>query len=257
MLVCGVAIATTACSSDRSYSPPGTVLTNTRVSEDVAVTAGMTAAASIDDQAQYLDNSAVSPACSYAAMSGLWTCASFINSHGLTVLRSYQYFDQAGHAMQFYDSLATEWIEYKSQSDGEIGDGTAVSGMTHRTGEQTLSGLLGRETTRAWDGAGVSADTTSYHDASGTRRYAGVQLDSVKKVIYAQPRRPGSYPLSGQIVRVANYLVTAVGDESETRSVSRTVVTTFNGTSAVPIRLGTVSCTLHLDTRAVDGCTGN
>lgn len=255
-LVCGLVIAATACSSDRSYSPPGTVLTDARVSEDVAVTAGIAAAASISDQAQYLDNAGVAPACTYAATAGLWTCAPFVNSQRLTVARSYAYFDQSGHPMQSYDSLTTERIEYKSKSDGAIGDGTMVIGMTHRSGEQTLSGLLGSETTRVWDGAGVSADTTSYNDASGTRRYAGVQLDSVKKVIYAQPRKPGSYPLSGEVVRIANYLVTAVGAGSETRSVSRTIVTTFNGTRTVPIRLGAISCTLHLDTRAVDGCSG-
>jgi len=255
-LVCSLAIAATACSSDRAYSPPGTVLTDVRVSEDVAVTAGLAASASIADEAQSPSDHGTTTKCTYAATTGLWACAPNVNMQGLTATRTYQYFDRAGLPMQYYDSLATARIEYTSKSDGPIGNGTAVAGITHRTAAQTLSGLIGAETTREWDGFGVSADTVTYHDASGTRRYAGVQLDSVKKVVYAQPRLRGSYPVSGQIVRVANYLVTQQGDGSESRSVLRTIVTTFNGTATVPLRLGAIFCTLHLDTHAVDGCGG-
>ena len=277
-----------ACSSDRAYAPPGTVLTDAQVSKDIAATAGLAAAGSIEDQGVYLDiagvspslntfgqlgsistrtptpnadNSAppaaaVKPSCTYAASAGRWTCAPFVNARGLTVLWSYAYFDASGHPMQRYNSLTTEKIEYDSQLDGPVGDGTAFIGVTHRKVNQALSGLLGKEATRVWNGWGVSADTTSHHSATVSRSYAGIELDSVKSVVYAQPRTPGSYPLSGQVVRIAHYSVTAVGKATETRSVSRTIVTTFNGTATVPIRVGLMSCTLHLDTRKVDGCTG-
>lgn len=285
----GLAGVAAACSSDRTYAPPGTMLTDAQVSADVAATAGMAAAGSVEEQGHYFDyvgvspsvntfaqlghvssgmpvpsadNSAptttpVKPVCAYVSSTGRWMCAPYVNSRGLTVLSSYAYFDASGHPMQRYSSVTTERIEYKSQLDGPVGDGTTLTGVTHRTGHQVLSGLSAKETTHVWNGAGVSADTTYHHDAAGSRHYAGIELDSVKNVVYLQPRMPGTYPLSGQVVRVANYSVTAVGKATETRSVSRTAVTTFNGTAAVPIRLGTMSCTLHLDTRKVDGCTSH
>ncbi len=283
----GLATVAMACSSDRAYAPPGTVLTDAQVSEDVATEAGLAAAGSIEDQGMYFDNTGVSPSlntfaqlghldtrppspgadnsppattahptCTYAASAGRWTCAPFVNARGLTVLWSYAYFDASGHAMQRFNSLTTEKIENASQLDGPVGDGTTLIGVTHRKSIQILSGLSGNEATRVWNGAGVSADTTSYHGANGSRHYAGIELDSVKSVVYAQPRNPGTYPLSGQVVRVANYTATSVGKTTEHRSVSRTVVTTFNGTAAVPIRSGVISCTLHLDTRKVDACSG-
>lgn len=286
----GLAIGAAACASDRSLAPPGTVLTDAQVSADVAATAGLAAAGSIEDQGLYLDNAGVSPSvgtfarlgnistgmptpnadnsapvsaaatrpnCSYSASAGFWACTPFVNSRGLTVIWSYGYFDGSGNAMQYFNSLTTERIEYKARSYGPVGDGITIAGMTHRTSEQTLSGLLGKETTRVWNGAGVSADTTNYEDGSGSRHYAGIEIDSVKRVVYAQPRTRGSYPLSGEVIRVAKYSVSSVGKSTETRSVSRTIVTTFNGTAAVPIRLGRMSCTLHLDTRKVDGCSSH
>lgn len=283
-----LAIGAAACSSDRAYAPPGTVLTDAQVSADVAATAGLAAAGSIEDQGQYLDNTGVSAslntfgrlgsissgmpvpsatnspahstapklACSYSTLTLRWVCDPFVNAHGLTVLWVYAYFDQSGHGMPGYNLLTTEKVEYWSQLDGPVGDGATFTGTTHRKSDQLLTGLLGKETTRVWNGAGVSADTTSYHSASGSRHYAGVELDSVKSVIYRQPRTPGSYPLSGDVIRVANYSVTSTGHATETRSVSRRIVTTFNGTAAVPIRVGSTLCTLHLDTHKVDGCSG-
>jgi hypothetical protein len=284
--IAGLAGLAAGCSSDRAYAPPGTILTDAQVSADIAATAGMAAAGSIEDQGDYLSTTGVAPSlgtygqignvsarppapsaensapaattkpvCTFSAASGRWTCAPFINGRGLTVLWSYAYFDANGKATEQYSPLTTERVEYRTQSDGTIGNGNTFTGVTHRKVNQVLSGLIGKEVTRVWNGAGVSADTTNYHDSTGARHYAGVELDSVKSVIYVQPRTPGSYPLSGQIVRVANYSATASGKASETRSVSRTVVTTFNGTSAVPIRVGSVTCTLHLDTRTVDGCS--
>jgi hypothetical protein len=120
----------------------------------------------------------------------------------------------------------------------------------------TVSGLLGAETTRRWDGYGASADTNTHHDAISTRRYAGRSSDSLKAVVYPQPRTHGSFPLSGSTIRVVNFTVTSTGRGIETRSVDRRVVTTYNGTADARIQSGTVTCTLHLDTHKVDGCTG-
>lgn len=284
----GIIAGAIACSSDRAYAPPGTVLTDAQVSADVAATAGLAVVGSIEDQGDYLSNTGVSPSintfaslgnvstgapapntdnspaaaqpkpeCAYGTATERWTCLPFVNSRGLTVLWSYAYFDASGTAMEQYNPVTTERVEYASQLDGPVGDGSTFTGVTHRKVNQVLSGLTGTEVTRVWNGAGVSADTTNYHSASGSRHYAGIELDSVKSVVYSHPRLPGSYPLSGEMVRIANYSATAAGKSTETRSVSRTIVTTFNGTATVLIRSGSVSCTLHLDTRKVDACSGS
>ncbi|MDQ2889232.1 MAG: hypothetical protein M3R65_01585 [Gemmatimonadota bacterium] len=281
----GFVAATAGCSSDRAYAPPGTVLTDAQVSSDIAATAGMAAATSLAEQTDFLGGAGVSPsmntfgpliptgqtqpvpgastapapaaarpACTYTAKTGAWNCASFVNAHGQTVTMSYAYMDASGGAMQQYSATLTERIIYNSQLDGPVGDGATLTGTTHRKQQQILSGLSGKEVTRIWNGSGVSSDTTDYHTPSVSRHYVGAEVDSLKNVVYPQPRTAGSYPLSGEIVRVANYTATAVGKTTESRSVSRTVLTTFNGTANVTVKTGHVTCTLHLDTRKVDGC---
>ncbi len=282
--ILGIVATGAGCSSDRAYAPPGTVLTDAQVSSDVAATAGAAAVGSLDEQTDFLGNAGVAPSrgtpgqpggattppppsgsnspapatlkptCSYTAKTGDWTCAPFTNPRGQTVVMSYAYFDTAGKPMQAYSETNTERVDYHSQMDGPVGDGVNLTGVMHRKQWQTLTGLAGKEVTRTWNGAGISTDTTDHRSATESRHYAGVEMDSLKNVVYPQPRTQGSYPLSGQIVRVANYTATATGKTTETRSVSRKVVTTFNGTANVTIKSGSVTCTLHLDTRKVDGC---
>lgn len=266
-----------ACSSDRTSAPAGTVLTDAQVSADLAVSGGRATAADLQDRDEYLvgagvladhtgdpplphaDGSAPSsstpaPTCSYSTTTGRWTCAPFTNSRGLTITQSYEFFDATGAPMQHFSGTNTAKINYQTEKHGPVGDGAKFTGITHRTGNQTTSGLLGIETTRVWDGAGVSVDTNTYRDSVTVRHYAGVRLDTVKALTFAHPRLPGAYPLSGQTVQVANYTVTSTGKSTETRSVSRRVVTAYNGTALAKIQSGNTMCTLHLDTGKVDDC---
>ncbi len=156
--------------------------------------------------------------------------------------------------MGHFNALTTEKVNYQTEKHGPVGDGVKFSGVTHRTSNETMSRLLGTETTRTWDGAGLSADTVTYRDSTTTRHYAGIRLDTLKGVTYVHPRVAGTYPLSGQVVHVSNYSVISTGRTTETRSVSRRVVTTYNGTELARMQSGNVTCTLHLSTGKVDGC---
>lgn len=268
-------MAIAACSSDRAYAPPGTTLTDAQVSRDVAVSAGNAAASELQDQNDYVADAGITasrdnapppsgpataspaqsaPACTYAAATGRWNCAPFVNQRGLTVTRSYAYFDAANVPMEHYDRLRTAKINYQHETHGPVGDGVTFYGTTHQRGNETASGLIGAETVRTWDGVTVSADTNTHKDAAGTRQYAGVRIDSMIAVTWAQPRAPGAFPLSGRMVQAANYMVTSTGSQTETRSVSRRSVVTYNGTADATLQIGAVSCTLHLDTRKVDSC---
>lgn len=262
-----------ACSSDRAYAPPGTVLTDVQVSRDVAADAGTAMAGELQDQDEYLSAAGVAtpppasasaappapqaasePTCTLDPVHVRWNCAPFVNAHGFTVTRSFAYFDAQGAPMAKYDTARTARIDYRMDAYGPVGDGARVFGVTHRTSAQTASGLAGAETTRVWDGAGVSADTVTFRDSTNTRHYAGVRVDTLRALTWAQPRHRGAFPLSGQTVQVANFTVRTTGSNTETRSVTRRVVTTYNGTATATIDAGSVTCLLHLDTHTVDAC---
>ncbi len=255
--------ATLACNSDRAYAPPDTILTDLQVSRDVATSEGEATAAELTA----LERSAsitgitrsLSPdkppgsTCSFASAD--WTCAPVLE-RGLTVVRSYSYRDSLNQPMQMFDALKTASANFKVEINGVVSRDSTFSGVVHRAQNITVRGLLGDETTRRWSGVGTSADTNTHRDLTSTRRYAGKSIDSLKAVVYPQPRLPGSYPLRGTTVRVVSYNVTATGRSTERRSVDRRVVTTYNGTAEARIESGGIVCTLHLDTHRVDGCSG-
>lgn len=262
-----------ACNSDRASAPADTVLTDQQVSHDVAVSEGEAAAqdlSSLLNSANVAGGSlsvqsaeprggsfdlmaSASSACAYD--SGRWSCAP-VTENGLTVIRSYAFYDAAGQPTKVRDDLTTASVNFQLSVHGTVSRDTTFSGVVHRTRNVTVSGLLGHETTRKWTGFGTSADTNTHRSAQTTRTYAGTSVDSLKAVVYPQPRTADSYPLSGTMVRVVSYLVTSRGKGLERRSVDRRVVITYNGTANAQLQSGTTTCTLHLDTRKVDGCTG-
>lgn len=264
-------LAAAACNSDRAYAPPDTVLTDQQVSKDVAVSEGEAIATDLaslinsvslaagsfsvksEPSSLRFDLQSSPDVCTYG--SGRWTCAPRTNA-GLTVSRSYAFYDGSGQPMKVKNDLTTASINFQWAMNGVVSRDSTLSGAVHRTRDVTLSGLLGAETTRRWDGFGISADTNTHRSALTTRTYAGKSLDSLKAVVYPQPRTPTSYPLSGSMVRVVKYLVTSVGRGTERRTVDRRVVVTYNGTANAQVQTGSVTCTLHLDTHRVDGCSG-
>ncbi|MDQ6717948.1 MAG: hypothetical protein M3Z17_06330 [Gemmatimonadota bacterium] len=261
---------TAACNSDRAYAPPDTVLTDQQVSKDVAVSGGEAMAtdlASLANSASLIGGSfsvqseptslrfdvqSTADSCVYG--SGRWTCAPRTEG-GLTVSRSYAFYDAAGQPTKMKDALTTASINFQLEINGVVNRDTVFSGVVHRTRNVTISGLLGVETTRRWDGVGISADTNTHRTALTTRTYAGKSVDSLKAIIYPQPRTPTGYPLSGSMVRIVKYLVTSTGHGTERRTVDRRIVVTYNGTSSAQVQAGSVTCTLHLDTHHVDGCS--
>lgn len=262
-----------ACNSDRASAPADTVLTDLQVSRDVAISEGEAVAEDLTSLANSADlvggifsvrsaqplrgsldlRYSSSSSCDYS--SGRWNCAPS-TENGLTITRSYAFFDVSGQAMKFRDDITTASINFQLSVNGTVSRDSTFSGVVHRSRNITVSGLLGAETTRSWSGFGTSADTNTHRSAQTTRTYAGKSVDSLKAIVYPQPRTKESYPLSGTMIRVVSYLVTSRGHGMERRSVNRRVVTTYNGTANVQIRSGSVTCTLHLNTHRVDGCTG-
>ncbi len=257
-----------ACNTDRTLVPLGTILTDTRVTADVAVSSGDAVAWDLDRLEGIISSSGANAlagksggatpwqdnTCTYSVQLGSWACMSKLEN-GLTVQRFYAYLDASGKPMQKYDELLTESVNYQSKSEGSVSRDSSYLALIHRTRAVLLSGLKGRESTRQWDLAGTSADTVTHRDNGSIRRYTGVTTDSLRKVIIPYPHAANSWPLSGTSIRTVNFVVTTVG-KNETRSVMRRAVTTFNGTASPEIQIGSTKCVLHLDTHKVDGCTG-
>jgi len=187
--------------------------------------------------------------CSFNADALVYSCAKSVE--GKSVVKSYQFLDASGQAMEKFVRGTTESIRYRVQSDGTETRDNHTS-ASHSLRYVTVSGFLGPN--RVWNGFGSSADTTSYKEDLSTRKYTGLSVDTLKAVTFVDERATHPYPLSGVAVRVVDYTVISTGKQVETTTVHKRVVVTFNGTADVPISLGDYSCVLHLDTHKVDGC---
>src|SRR5437868_6932043 len=165
-----------ACNSDRAYAPPDTILTDRQISRDVAVSEGEAIAADLASVTKSADlvggsfsvqseplrggsfdlRSSTSADCTY--LSGRWNCAP-VSENGLTIVRSYAFYDAAHQPMKVRNDITTASINFQLSVNGTVSRDTTFSGVVHRTSNMTVSGLLGLETTRRWDGFGASADT--------------------------------------------------------------------------------------------------
>jgi hypothetical protein len=192
---------------------------------------------------------AASESCGFDAATLVHSCVRV--GDGRKVVKSYQFLDAAGKAMEKFVRGVTDAIHFLVKSDGsESGDN--FSGVSHSRRDVVESGFLGPN--RVYNGFGFSADTNSHKQDLVTRKYSGVSVDTLKAVTFVDQRNEHPYPLSGVAVRVVDYSVVSSGTQLETATVHKRVVVTFNGTANVPISLGDYSCVLHLDTHKVDSC---
>jgi hypothetical protein len=141
--------------------------------------------------------------------------------------RTVQFFDAAGVEQSSYDELTTESIYLTMEMDREIvRDGWSAS--VSRTREMTVSGLEGEETTRTVNGSGTEEITRSRHsDGRGFRTREITGTRTFTDVVHAVPFADNPWPLSGTITRNMTVTVTT---EQGTRTHTREVVITFNGT---------------------------
>ena len=142
--------------------------------------------------------------------------------------RSVTFYDENGEVQDEYDALLTDSIVIEHEIEGEVSrEGWSAS--VYRERMKTVSGLLGEETTRTWNGTGTSEVSRSRHLDDGTERgYEATSAVEYDDVVVPIPGSDPRWPLSGTVTR--EMTITRTGEDGEvTRSV--TVVVTFNGTS--------------------------
>jgi len=142
--------------------------------------------------------------------------------------RSVTFYDEDGNEQAGYDPLLTASIEIVHEIEGEVSrEGWSAS--VYRLREMAVSGLLGEETHRTWDGTGSSEVSHSRHLDDGTERsYEAIGSVEYEEVVVPIPGSDPRYPVSGTIRR--SMTVTRSGPDGDvTRTVE--VVITFDGSS--------------------------
>ncbi len=167
------------------------------------------------------------------------------------VSRIVTFYDEDSTEMDAFDPLLTSYIHMLFEMAGSrsrTGDGGTITQSVSRSRDMTISGLLGEETTRTWNGTGSSAKAAVVvSDANGERSYNFSATSIITDVVIPVPRGSG-WPLSGTIERTINVEI-IFGDEVRERS--RVVLVEFNGTHLVPITVNGELFTLNLETREI------
>lgn len=248
-LVCVAGLgALAACSESTS---PSTALSDALVTSDLVSSAGDAAAMDLE----YFEANQ--------------TAAGLPSVHGpafdvfgsppatLSVTRSRTFYDSAGNVQAAYDSLTTASIRFQLTISGTR-TLDSLTAQVHRTRDETVSGLLGKETSRTWNGVGTSNDTITITGATITRHVTESDLDSTIGVTFNLPRSSNPWPVSGKIVRYTDATFTATGAITGSRTISKRIEIDFppDAQGNVTIIIGTVTCKLNLVTHKVSNCTG-
>jgi hypothetical protein len=188
--------------------------------------------------------------CTYNSVDGRFHCLAKVNGNGITVIRTFAFFDTTGAVMNHFDSTTASMNVQATLS----GIDTTANGAdtVNATRNLTATGLFGaHNTTRIWNGTGDGTHG-AYSSDSAAKRTSDVTFTSTfTNVVVALPRASNPYPISGTITR----LVTGTGvviknGKKRTVTITRTVTVTFNGTSKVVMVVGSDTYTVDLSTGA-------
>ena len=170
----------------------------------------------------------------------------------LTVSRQVTFYDEQGAEMTSYDDLLTASINIVFSLEGSrsrSGDRGTIEVQVSRSRAVTVSGLLGEEIERVWNGTGsASGNRVMRSDAQGDREYSMSATATIDNVVMPVPRGSG-WPLSGTITREITVEVIRGLEDTQTRT--RTVVVEFNGTNLVNITINGETRILDLETREI------
>jgi hypothetical protein len=170
-----------------------------------------------------------------------------IVTNGLTLTRIFTFYDANGNLMTKFDST-TASANLLSVETGVRPSATGAD-TVNRNRNLTASGLLGRNTTRIWNGTGARTDGGYWSDSVATRTYDTQDNTTFTSIVVTLPRAQNPWPTSGSASRQVNTTGSVnKGGVLKTFTVTKSVTVTFNGTEFVPMMIGNVAYTLDLAT---------
>jgi hypothetical protein len=187
----------------------------------------------------------VGEGCTWSEASGSWTCDASRESD-VDVTRTITFWS-GGATQQHYDAATTDSLRVTAQMNGTFSRDGRTATVT-RSRAAVVSGLTGTETQRILDATGTGTVQSQFSDRGLTRSYSESATTVTDDVVLPVA---GGYPLSGTVTHDVAATLTITGRRTESRSVQRHVEVHFNGTAIVPLTVGTLECTLNLDTHRV------
>jgi len=161
-----------------------------------------------------------------------------------TFSKQVRFFAEGGAEQDRYDPLLTASIEVVWDL-ARSAENAFWSASIQRHREMTVTGLLGAETQRTWNGTGTGVVARSRHPEEGVARTYDMSSEvQIEDVVRGVPRMDHPYPQSGTITRRIHVVVTKDGETMGERDV--TAVITFDGTQFATVTVGPDSWKIDL-----------
>lgn len=195
--------------------------------------------------------------CSGPDGDGWYTCQS--TWRGLTLTNRKRFWDGTSIALGF--SASTDSVNHTHQLTGSYDQGWFPFRTVWVNRNDTANLTVDRATTpvtHIWDRVGVRQDSSRDVAVNVTRHWHYTAFDTAAAVTFDVPRADNPWPVSGTIVH--NVVVHFEADRAKrttTRTVTRRLQITFNGTQDVTLQSGGLTCTLDLETHQVSDCQGS
>ena len=147
-----------------------------------------------------------------------------------TFSKDVTFFADDGTEQEKYDALLTASINVVWSMERSR-EHTFWSAEIERNRDMTITGLLGEETERTWNGEADADVFRSRHNDERTRTYDMEMEANHNDVVRGVPRADNPWPLSGTIARDIHVIVMEGEEVIGERDIS--AIVTFNGTQFV------------------------
>lgn len=171
--------------------------------------------------------------------SGAYVCSheGFGNLEGTTRIT---FFDESGTVQDAYDEELTASAQFESEMEGTVDRGRFTGSMS-RSRDLVVTGLLGEETARVWNGTtqGASTRTHTAGELAG-EEISTTSTSTIEDLTLPLPENEtGPFPLSGVIT-------TEMSATGGPRAGDHTVVIVFDGTQFATITVDGEEMTVDL-----------
>jgi hypothetical protein len=202
-------------------------------------------------------NRSVTIDCSGPDGAGWYTCTG--TWRGLSLTNMIRFWDGTTVALGF--DASTDSVNHVHALTGSYTEGWFPFRTVWVNRNDTANLAIDRSgtpVTHIWNKVGVRQDSSMFVGSSVTRHWHYLSYDTATNVTFEVPRSQNVWPSSGSIVHnVTVHFEADRGTRTETKTVTRRAMVTFNGTADVTLQVGGLTCTLDLETHQVSNCQGS